>query len=158
MKPLIGLIPLLAVSFPLRADKLPVPANAPPAFRAECGGCHLAFPPALLTAADWRRVMSGLEQHYGDNAGLEQATRQQIEDFLVRHAGSGSRLRGSGEPPRITATQWFRKEHDEVRAETWNDSRVRSAANCTACHSSAEHGSFREEEIRLPGGTRRGHR
>ncbi len=34
------LLPLAA-----RADKLVIPANAPPAFEAECGACHLAFPP-----------------------------------------------------------------------------------------------------------------
>jgi hypothetical protein len=143
--------PLLA-----QADRLPVPADAPPAFKQECGSCHLAFPPALLAADDWRKVMGRLDRHYGDNASLDEAVRQQIEAFLVRHAGSARRLGATeGDPPRLTGTRWFRREHDEVPAAVWKDPAVKSAANCGACHSRAEAGSFSEREITLPGGRRR---
>ncbi|MBP6582856.1 MAG: hypothetical protein KA204_05220, partial [Chromatiaceae bacterium] len=101
------LLPLAA-----RADKLVIPANAPPAFEAECGACHLAFPPALLDARGWRQVMTQLDNHYGDNAGLDDKTRQAIETFLVRNAG-GDKVSGAplakGEPPRLTATPWFKR-------------------------------------------------
>lgn len=132
-----------------RADRLPVPAAAPPAFKAECGGCHLPFAPALLTAPDWRRVMAQLERHYGDNAGLDEKSRREIEDFLVRHAG-GARMAGAGDPPRLTRTEWFRREHRKVPEAIWRDARVKSASNCTACHSRAEEGSYRGREIALP--------
>ncbi len=152
------------LSLPALADRLPIPADAPPAFKAECGSCHLAFPPVLLSAHDWRRVMAALDRHYGDDATLDEATRRAIEDFLVRNAGSGRRVTGSrsgvGVLPRLTLTGWFRKEHDEVPAAVWKDKRVGSAANCAACHTKAEQGSFREREIRMPetaGGHRRGH-
>lgn len=142
------------------ADRMPVPADAPPAFKGECGSCHLHFPPALLDAQDWRRVMSSLDDHYGDNAALDETVRRQLEDFLVRNAGSGRRTAGAGNPPRITATGWFRREHDEVAPATWKDERVGSAANCAACHRRAEEGSFREREIVMPDGGRHreGHR
>lgn len=140
------------------ADRMPIPADAPPAFQTECGGCHLAFPPALLSATDWRHIMNGLEKHYGDNAALDEKTRRQVEDFLVRNSGSGRRVIGTGSGagvlPRLTLTGWFRKEHDEVPAAAWKDKGVGSAANCTACHSRAEQGSFRGREIRMPGGYR----
>jgi hypothetical protein len=152
------ILPFIAaatLSLPALADRLPVPADAPPAFRAECGSCHLAFPPALLSADDWRRVMSGLDRHYGDNASLDNATRRQIEDFLVRNAGSGRRTQGTGARdgmlPRLTLTGWFRHEHDEVPLAVWKDKAVGSAANCAACHTKAEQGSFRGREIRMPG-------
>ena len=32
-----------------------------PVWKAECGSCHIAYPPALLPAASWRAVMSGLD-------------------------------------------------------------------------------------------------
>lgn len=154
---IVSFIAAATLSLPALADRLPVPADAPPAFRAECGACHFAFPPALLAADDWRRVMSGLDRHYGDNAALDEATRRTIEEFLVRHAGSGRRTRGAGVPPRLTLTRWFRHEHDEVPAAVWKDEAVGSAANCAACHTKAEAGSFREREIRMPvaGGGRR---
>jgi hypothetical protein len=137
------------------ADRTPVPADAPPAFKAECGSCHLAFPPALLAANDWRQVMGNLDKHYGDNAALDEKTRRQIEDFLVRNAGSGRRTEGASSagavPPRLTLTSWFVRKHDEVPRAVWKDKRVGSAANCAACHTRAEAGSFSEREIRMPG-------
>lgn len=152
---ILSFIAAATLSLPALADRLPIPAGAPPAFKAECGSCHLAFPPALLSAADWRRVMADLEHHYGDNAALDEATRRAIEDFLVRNAGSGRRVAGSGSGagvlPRLTSTGWFRKEHDEVPAAVWKDKTVGSAAHCAACHTKAEQGSFREDEIRMPG-------
>jgi cytochrome c553 len=141
-----------AIAAPLagRADSLPIPAGAPPSFQAECGGCHLPFPPALLTAADWRRVMARLDQHYGDNASLDAQTRGEIEAFLVRHAATRDKMAGQGDPPRLTATPWFQREHRKVPASLWRDARVVSASNCAACHERAAEGSFRERELTLP--------
>lgn len=147
---LLVLAPLAA-----QADRMPLPANAPPAFKAECGSCHLAFPPALLTGGDWKRVMAKLDQHYGDNASLDDKTRQQIEDFLVRHGGSAGRLgAAAGNPPRLTATARFQRKHDEITPATWKEKRVGSPANCAACHPKAEQGSFSESDITMPGGRR----
>jgi len=140
----------LALSPAARADRLPVPADAPASFQAECGGCHLPFPPALLTAPDWKRVMSKLDRHYGDNASLDEKTRRELEDFLVRNAATRSRMAGAGDPPRLTGSDWFRREHRKVPESMWRDARVKSASNCTACHSRAEQGSYRGREIALP--------
>jgi hypothetical protein len=152
------LVAALAATGSSYADRMPIPADAPPAFKAECGSCHLAFPPALLAAADWQRVMGSLDKHYGDNAALDDATRRTIESFLVRNAGSGRRTEGAspgGVLPRLTFTSRFRRKHDEVSQATWKDPLVGSAANCAACHPRAEVGSFSEREVRMPGGGRR---
>jgi nitrate/TMAO reductase-like tetraheme cytochrome c subunit len=157
MQRTLALVAMGLISLPALADRMPIPADAPPAFKAECGSCHLAFPPALLAANDWRHVMGNLDKHYGDNATLDEKTRRPIEDFLIRNAGSGRRTMGAGVPPRLTFTDWFRHKHDEVTAAVWKDKRVGSAANCTACHTRAETGSFSEREIRMPGEYRHEH-
>lgn len=141
---------VLALPAAARADRLPLPADAPASFQAECGGCHLPYPPALLTAPDWQRVMATLDRHYGDNAGLEEKTRREIEAFLVRHAATRGRMSGAGDPPRLTRTEWFQREHRKVPATAWRDAQVKSAANCAACHTRAEQGSYRGREIVLP--------
>lgn len=139
-----------------RADRMPLPADAPPAFKAECGSCHLAFPPALLSSGDWRQVMASLDRHYGDNASLDPTTRTLIENFLLRNAGSARKLGGTtGDPPRLTGTDRFRHKHREISSATWRDQRVGSAANCVACHPRAEAGSFSEHEVTLPGRSQR---
>ena len=133
------------------------PVDLPPAYTAECGSCHVAFPPGLLSADDWRRVLSGLDKHYGDDATLDAATRARVESFVTTNAGGDRRTAGAGKPPRITATTWFKREHDEVPSATWRDARVKSAANCSACHTRADRGSYRERDIMMPGGQRRRH-
>ncbi|MDR0274734.1 MAG: diheme cytochrome c [Burkholderiaceae bacterium] len=149
-----GAVLAAAVALPLAAragdDRLTIPANAPPSFKAECGGCHLAFPPALLTAPDWRRVMASLDKHYGDNASLDAKTREEIEIFLTRNAATRSKMAGQGDPPWLTRTPWFEREHREVPTSLWRDARVVSASNCAACHGKAEQGSFRKRELLLP--------
>ena len=155
MKPAFLIAPLLALPLSVQADKLVIPAGAPPTFQTECGACHLAFPPALLDAQGWRAVMAQLDHHYGGNASLDEPTRRTLENFLVRHAG-GDQVRApvpaSGEPPRLTATPWFKRKHHEVPAKDWQDAKVGSPANCGACHTHAAEGSYREREIIMPNG------
>jgi mono/diheme cytochrome c family protein len=74
-----------------------MPARVPPAYTQECAACHTAYPPAMLPAASWRRVMEGLDKHYGTDATLDAATAREIGSWLQAHAGrqdrEGSRLR-----------------------------------------------------------------
>ncbi len=161
---------LLFASCAAYADKLSLPADAPPAFQAECASCHLAFPPQLMVADDWRRVMATLDKHYGDNASLDEKTRLTLENFLVRNAGSakkvgagGTASAGSavnmgtaspGELPRITTGSWFKRKHHEVAKADWAHAKVKTPANCAACHTKAAEGSYREREIVMPNGKR----
>ena len=42
-----------------------------PIYQEECASCHMAYPPGLLPARSWEKIMAGLESHFGDNAELE---------------------------------------------------------------------------------------
>jgi hypothetical protein len=113
---------------PAAADDVRVPPN--PAYKAECGSCHVAYPPQLLSAASWRQLMAGLDEHFGSDASLEPALGKELGEFLAAHA---SRRRGRAEL-RITETRWFRKEHGEVK----------NPADCAACHRGAEKGIYED--------------
>jgi hypothetical protein len=63
------------------------PSEAPQSYRAECGDCHVAFAPDLLTANAWQRIMNGLTQHFGVDASIDAKERVEIGSFLVRNAG-----------------------------------------------------------------------
>jgi hypothetical protein len=142
---------LLSFAFPAHADRLPAPNGAPPSYQAECGSCHMAFPPALLTAPDWKQVMARLDQHYGGNATVDEKTRRELEAFLARNAASDRRMAGAGDPPRLTASAWFQRKHRKVSGTQWRDARVKSAANCAGCHPRADQGGFSEHDITLAG-------
>lgn len=129
-------------------EHMPTVKNA--LWQTECGACHVAFPPRLLPAESWRAVMSGLDKHFGSDASLDAKSAQEISSFLDKNAG-GREHTGSVKPIlRITETSWFKREHDEVSNRTWKNPKVKSAANCAACHTQAGSGNYSEHNIRIP--------
>ncbi len=120
-------------------------------WRAECGSCHVAYPPALLLAAEWRRLMGSLDRHFGADAAVETKAAAEIEAFLAANAGRGGDGGGAAQAtPRITTTRWFRHEHGKVPAAVFASAAVKAAANCAACHPGAAAGDFNEHAARIP--------
>ena len=102
-----------------------------PAWQSECGSCHMAFPPALLSSDDWRILMQGLDKHFGVDAGLDTKTRDEISSFLERNAASS--WGHSADTQRITETGWFVRKH-KAAISMLLKGRVKSLADCAACH------------------------
>lgn len=118
--------------------------------QAECSGCHMAYPAGLLPAASWKKVMAGLDKHFGTDASLPAADTKEITDYLVKHASN--RWTASSAPLRITESEWFKAKHNsgEINPAVWKRESVKSPANCAACHQGAERGDFEERNIRIP--------
>jgi len=120
-----------------------------PAWKAECGGCHVAYPPQLLPASSWRALMSGLDNHFGSDASLDPETAADIGAFLERNAGY-DRTPGAQPSLRVTETPWFVHEHAEVPARVWQSASVARRSNCTACHRKADRGNYGEGTLFIP--------
>jgi mono/diheme cytochrome c family protein len=162
----VGVISLLAFSLPsggeARGDEggTILPRSLNKNWQQECASCHIAYAPALLPKASWQRLMTGLDNHFGENASLDPATQADILRFLeVNAADSGTsrmgnkvmqRMDANATPLRITETRWFVRKHDEVPRAAWSRKAVGSTANCAACHRQAEQGVFNEHDIRIP--------
>jgi mono/diheme cytochrome c family protein len=147
-----GLVVLLPALSAL-ADSGPLmPRVVPQAYTQECAACHTAYPPGMLPAASWKRLMSGLDQHYGTDASLDPATVQQLSGWLQAHAGTYKRV--SEQPPedRITRSAWFERKHREIDPQVMALPSVKSAANCAACHTGADQGLFDDDRLRMPAG------
>lgn len=121
-----------------------------PKWKAECGSCHVAYPPKFLPASSWKAMMGSLDKHFGTDASLEAATTTEILAFLEKNASRRKPEPSTKPLLRITETRWFQSEHDEVPARLWKDPRVKTASNCAACHTQAESGNFNEHNICLP--------
>jgi mono/diheme cytochrome c family protein len=122
-------------------------------YQEECGSCHTAYPARFLEPAEWATVLGSLDRHYGTDATLDVATAGAV----ARHLGVARPSAGAPSTtalPRITRSNWFVHEHDEIPAATFKSPAVRSAANCSACHTGADRGDFDEHSIRMPQGTR----
>ncbi len=132
-----------------RADEDAGPATRValhPRYQQECSSCHLAYPPRLLPAPSWQRLINNLPHHFGTDASLDATTTRQLSEWLTSHAG----YRAAPPQDRITRSPWFVHEHDEVGASTWQRASIKSPSNCAACHTRAEQGDFNERYIRIP--------
>jgi len=149
---LFGLIATLGFANMGLADNDRRAAHVPllPKYQQECAACHVAYPPGMLPAAAWQRVMNGLPRHYGIDASLDAVTVKELSAWLTANAGTTKGVRELSPEDRITRSVWFIREHDEVPAATWKLPAVKSPANCAACHTRADLGDFNERNIRLP--------
>ena len=129
--------------------------------REECTACHMAYPAGLLPARSWKKMMGELEHHFGENASLGPQELDDITRYLTQNAAdsaSATRMMSriasgipyNAEPQRFTETPYFGYIHDEVPAYVWKRKGVASKANCVACHTKADQGSFIEREIKIP--------
>jgi len=130
--------------------KMAVPANAK--WKEECSSCHIAYPPKLLTADNWEKMMGSLNKHFGANAELDAKDNKDILEFLKMYAGNGERH--SAASLRISDTPWFKREHRSVSPKEWVHPEVKSKSNCSACHQNVARNLWSEHDIRIPGGKR----
>ena len=104
--------------------------------------------------------MAGLDKHFGENASLDAATRDEINRFLALNSADkldnrlakriNQSIPANAAPLRISETRYFTAKHDEVSASTFKRKSIGSAANCVACHKAAEKGDFSESQIKIP--------
>lgn len=128
-----------------------------PLFQEECGSCHMAYPAYLLAPQSWQKIMANLDDHFGENAELDEESGKAIESYLVGLSQSVNYRRmsvrpGADWPIRITGLRGFRHEHDEIpsRFVQGND-KVKSLSQCNACHRGAERGNFDEDSVVISG-------
>jgi hypothetical protein len=95
---------LLGAALPARADDHGPRVPMPPKYLQECASCHAAYPPGLLPAPSWQRVMGNLSKHYGTDASLDAATVQELTGWLTAQAGTPARAGAPGRRLRRTAS------------------------------------------------------
>lgn len=147
---LFGLLAAIGISHTAQADGDKRMAPLLPKYQQECAACHVAYPPGMLPAGSWKRLMANLPQHFGTDASLDPAAVKELGAWLNANAGTYKRVREEPPQDRITRSAWFIRKHDEVRAATWKLPAVKSAANCAACHTRADKGDFDEDNVRIP--------
>ncbi|MDH5545210.1 MAG: cytochrome b/b6 domain-containing protein [Gammaproteobacteria bacterium] len=129
-------------------------------WQSECSECHLAFHPSLLPAKSWQSLFAQQNEHFGDDLALDEDT----VNALLQYALDNSSEKGATEPAhkitrsvgngpypiRITAVEYWKHKHHEIADSMWRSSKVKSKANCAACHLDAKQGWFEDSNMRLP--------
>ena len=109
--------------------------------KKECGACHMAFQAGLLPAASWSKIMKSLDNHFGEDASLDEAAGNHIEAYLTANAGHGR-----GAPLRITELRWFAHEHQKRGLKRlMKKDNIKLLADCAACHSGAARGAYEDD-------------
>jgi hypothetical protein len=144
----------IAATFMIEAgDAWSASTNGETTTAKECGACHMVYPSQFLPSRSWQALLSGLGNHFGENASLDSSTSKVILDFLTQHAadmpGQDNRfLRGlanSVTPLRISDTPYWIRRHSEIPPEVFTHPKVQSKSNCGACHQDAAKGGFEDE-------------
>ncbi|WP_455202824.1 hypothetical protein [Kaarinaea lacus] len=133
-------------------------------YEEECGSCHFAYQPGWLPEASWHKLMDAkaLEDHFKENAELDEQTRKQLLDILVANSADKSRYKRSkkimaslpeGEAPlRITEVPYIKSKHQGVYDDVVSKSKkVKSLSYCDKCHQKAKEADFDDDTVYIPG-------
>ena len=117
----------------------------------------LCIPPNILPKKSWELIMSDLENHFGDDASIDEGTNRNILAFLVKNSAEESTMQASWnflnsiEDKDIIApsqTAFWKKTHKDISKEIFDHEKVKSKANCKACHTDIEKGLIENENIK----------
>lgn len=133
-------------------------------YNKECGSCHFPYQPGWLPARSWERLMDpkALEDHFGDNAELDEETRKPLLDLLIANSAEKSWRKRSRKimaslgpndaPLRITEVSSIHRAHEEIPENLIKgNAKVKSLAQCGACHTKAMQGNFDDDTVVIPG-------
>lgn len=133
-------------------------AKEHPAFYKECISCHTLFPPFLLPSKSWVSMMDGLENHFGDDASLDEQTTESIKEFLVKNSAESStkesslRILASLEKEKtylaITETPFWKNRHKKIDKAVYTQKEIGKPSNCKACHDNIENGLLNNRDIK----------
>ena len=126
----------------------------------ECGACHLAYPPQLMPTQSWVELVRGLDDHFGENAEVDDELGVTISSYLDTYAlGKGKPSRMSKMmrnlpqqlPIRITAFPAFIDAHATVLEQLeMSEFPTGYLSPCADCHRQAASALF-DKELLHPG-------
>tara|TARA_X000001036_G_scaffold432780_1_gene469251 strand:+ start:307 stop:855 length:549 start_codon:yes stop_codon:yes gene_type:complete len=128
-----------------------------PAYIEECGACHLAYPPGLMPSKTWDKVMTGLSDHFGENAELDDETAQLIMSYLQQESLRPGKptvmsemLRNLPQNPPLRMTEFpaFLAAHEIIGEQLEMESFPEGFLSpCADCHRQAADGIFEKDRM-----------
>ena len=130
-----------------------------PTYKEECGACHFAYQPELLPEASWMKILTNLDDHFGESIELDDDSRKAISDYLKSNSAEYSSAKRAVKimrslrnhvPMRITDTPYIREKHHEISPNVFKRESIGSLSNCSACHTTAENGIYEDDNVKIP--------
>ena len=128
-------------------------------YQAECGACHFAYQPELLPESSWIKLLTSLDDHFGESVELDAESKKIITDYLKSNSADHSTTKwakkimkgiGNQAPLRITQTPCIIKQHHDIPPNVLKRESIGSLSNCIACHTTAEDGIYDDDNVKIP--------
>jgi len=128
-------------------------------YEEECGACHFAYQPELLPEASWKKILTNLDDHFGESIELDDDLRKAVSDYLKSNSAEYSsakravkimRSLGNQVPLRITDIPYIIEKHNEISPNVLKLESIGSLSNCSACHTTAEEGIYDDDDVKIP--------
>lgn len=131
-------------------------------FYEKCGNCHKNYPPFMLPHESWRKVLNGLDNHFGEKItenNISKIQREEIKSYLFANSAEHSTQKiafktlsslGDIRPLSITKAPYWREAHRSIDAKIFKSPHVKDKSNCFVCHIGFEHGIFDTRLIKIP--------
>jgi hypothetical protein len=129
-----------------------------PLYKETCGACHFSYQPQLLPSGSWEKILSGLDDHFGETVDIDPDTRKAIRNYLLANCAERSsakrvkkilRSLGDNTPSRITEIPYIREKHHEISQDVFSRPSIGSFSNCVACHITAEEGVYDDDHVTI---------
>lgn len=132
-------------------------------YNEECSSCHFPYQPGFLPEASWQKLLTrkALENHFGENAELDEKDRKHILAIVINNSADKSRYKRSKKvmaslkeneaPLRISEVRYLRDKHEEVYEDVVKSSKkIKSMSLCDKCHQKAMEGVFDDDTVVIP--------
>ena len=128
-------------------------------FHDECISCHTLYPPFLLPKRSWVKMMDNLENHFGDDASLDDEDKESIKKYLVQNSSENSTKESAFKILRsiknkdiiaITKTSYWKRKHHDIDKKIFENKKIGINSNCKACHKNIEQGLLNDKDIKIP--------
>jgi hypothetical protein len=131
-------------------------------YQEECGECHFPYQPGFLPEASWKKLLDAkaLQDHFGDNAELDEDVRKHIEEFVVDNSADKSWYKRSRKvmasldsdsvPLRITEVPYIKDKHSEIPQAKIKQDKVKSLSQCNKCHTKAGKAIYDDDTVSIP--------
>jgi cytochrome b len=123
----------------------------------ECGGCHLAYPPALLPMRSWERMMKEQSEHFGEDLSLSPNVARALLDearadrtstwaaWKLAHSAAATES-----PQRVSELGFWRRAHEALPPAAFKPPVSQGRHDCESCHLDAGSGIFQPRMIQRP--------
>ena len=125
----------------------------------ECGACHMAYQPELLSSESWDKILVELEDHFGETVDLDKESGENIATYLKTNSAEHSNAKlavkivrslKNNTTRRISEIPYIREKHRKIGQDVIKKESVGSLSNCSACHVTAEKGIYDEDHVKIP--------